>query len=345
MKRTKKSFAWAVRKRHKWETMTDTRFDQQRQWREQYVARINRVQDYIEQHLAEPLSLERLAGVANFSRFHFHRIFQAMVGETLNQFISRIRGERAASTLLAAPHKSITEVALDCGFGSLPTFARVFKEQFGMSASAFRASHRGDRGRDGKEVTAHRVAKGPDPRFEVSYLFGGPTTQRWQVTTGELRPIPITVETLPRMHLIYVRHVGPYAGQSAVFAELFNRLLKWAGPRELVGLPDQKSICIYHDDPGITEEQKLRVSMGLTVPPEVRGEGEVSELTLAGGKYVVAEATVNVDQFGSAWDAVMAGWLPQSGYQCDDGPCFELYGMACDTPPFQVKICVPVRPL
>lgn len=56
-----------------------------------YVARINRVVDYIGAHLAEILDLQTLAGVAHFSPWHFHRVFQAVTGETLADCVSRRR--------------------------------------------------------------------------------------------------------------------------------------------------------------------------------------------------------------------------------------------------------------
>jgi AraC family transcriptional regulator len=107
--------------------------------REEYISRINRIIDYIESNLDQDLSLETLAGIANFSRFHFHRIFRAMMSETLNQFIQRLRLERAASWLIDNPKKSITVVALDCGFSGSATFARAFKDAFQMSASEWRS--------------------------------------------------------------------------------------------------------------------------------------------------------------------------------------------------------------
>lgn len=106
--------------------------------REEYIARINRVIDYIETNIDQDLSLEDLASVAHFSPFHFHRVFGAMMGETLNHFIQRIRIEKAAVKLINQPKKSITEIALDCGFSGSATFARVFKATFGMSASQWR---------------------------------------------------------------------------------------------------------------------------------------------------------------------------------------------------------------
>jgi AraC family transcriptional regulator len=101
----------------------------------EYTARINRVIDYIVANLHGDLTLETLARVAHFSPYHFHRIFGAMVGETLHQFIQRLRIERAASMLVVNPKKSITEIALDCGFSGSAAFARVFRDTFGREAS------------------------------------------------------------------------------------------------------------------------------------------------------------------------------------------------------------------
>ncbi|MBD3275620.1 MAG: helix-turn-helix domain-containing protein, partial [Candidatus Marinimicrobia bacterium] len=106
--------------------------------REEYNARINRVINYINQHLHEELTLKQLAGVANFSEYHFHRIFGAMTGEPLNRFIQRLRVEKAANMLLFNPKMSITEIALDCGFSGSSTFARSFRDMFGMTASEWR---------------------------------------------------------------------------------------------------------------------------------------------------------------------------------------------------------------
>ena len=63
----------------------------QQQSRKEYIHRINRVVDYIEANLDEDHSLEKLAGVACFSPFHFHRIFRALTGETINNYVKRIR--------------------------------------------------------------------------------------------------------------------------------------------------------------------------------------------------------------------------------------------------------------
>src|SRR3981081_1258272 len=77
--------------------------------RREYAARMNRVVDYIQKHLAEPLDLEQLAAVACFSSFHFHRLFRAWMGETLQSFVHRLRLERAAQSLVFDRFRSISD--------------------------------------------------------------------------------------------------------------------------------------------------------------------------------------------------------------------------------------------
>ena len=104
-----------------------------------YADRLNRVVDYIDDHLGSDLTLERLAGVACFSKFHFGRVFQACMGESLFEFIGRTRLERAAARLLHNRSESITSIALACGFDNPSAFSRSFRRHFGVSATAWRA--------------------------------------------------------------------------------------------------------------------------------------------------------------------------------------------------------------
>jgi len=81
----------------------------------EYAQRIDRVIDYLRGNLDRPVKLAELADVACFSEFHFHRIFRAVSGETLNSFTNRLRLEKAAR-LLRYSEQSLTDIALDCGF-------------------------------------------------------------------------------------------------------------------------------------------------------------------------------------------------------------------------------------
>lgn len=314
------------------------------QLRAEYSARINRVIDHIQTHLHSDLSLARLAKVASFSPYHFHRIFAAMVGETLNQFIARLRAERAASRLSANPSQSITEIALDCGYSSSATFSRAFRDAFGMSPSEWRAV-----GCQNRKICKTESKAGKE--FEVVSFHSDPQTNHltWRVEMKlKKTDIEIHVKDVPEMHVAYVRHIGPYAGNGQLFAEMFGKLMRWAGPRGLLRFPETKMLSIYYDDPNVTEESRLRVDCALTVPAETSAEGEIGRTTLPGGKYAVAHFELNPEEYGDAWKLVMGGWFPESGFQPDDRPCFELYLNDPKQHPegkHIVDICVPVRPL
>src|ERR1700682_5272134 len=94
--------------------------------RQEYVARMHRVLEHIDRQLDQQLELDTLARVANFSSFHFHRLFTAWMGETLGDYIRRRRLETSALRLVAQPRLTVTQVALSVGFCSSEAFARAF---------------------------------------------------------------------------------------------------------------------------------------------------------------------------------------------------------------------------
>lgn len=104
--------------------------------RAKYARRINRVLNYIDAHLDQPLDGAHLADIANFSRFHFHRIFAAWMGETLGSYAQRRRLEKAAFRLSCGSKETVLETALATGFQSGEAFARAFKLKFGCTPSA-----------------------------------------------------------------------------------------------------------------------------------------------------------------------------------------------------------------
>ena len=104
----------------------------------EYLFRLNRAIDYIQKHYDENLNLTKLAAIACFSKFHFHRLFRTFVGETLNDFVRRFRLEKAVHKLILEKHKSITDIALDCGFSSSQNFAKAFKSYFGVNSTFIR---------------------------------------------------------------------------------------------------------------------------------------------------------------------------------------------------------------
>lgn len=95
------------------------------------------VMKYIDQHFAEELSLDRLAAIAGYSKYHFSRIFKKYNNVSSVQYINDKR-VKMAERLLADPELSITEIAMRSGFASLTTFNRIFKKSKDCTPSEFK---------------------------------------------------------------------------------------------------------------------------------------------------------------------------------------------------------------
>jgi AraC-like DNA-binding protein len=99
--------------------------------------RIAEVLSHIEDHAADALDLEALAGIARLSKYHFLRVFRHAIGMTPYQFLLNVRMRRAA-VRLARSSETILSIAFDAGFGDLSTFNNRFRAIFGMSPSTYR---------------------------------------------------------------------------------------------------------------------------------------------------------------------------------------------------------------
>ncbi len=295
--------------------------------------------DYIETHLDENLTLEQLANIACFSRFHFHRIFQSLTGERLAVYIQRIRLEKAAALLHSNPGCSITDIALMCGFASSASFANAFKRHFGYSASQYKNKKRivteqsyiylSNEDKDKLDIRIEHNGE------KLSYYIKGIDYER-----------QVDVLELPSWNAAYIRYTGPYKGDSRLFAGLWNKLVTWAAPRGLLNKPDTIYLALYHDNPDITIEEKLRVSVCISIDESTQTAGEVGKLKLPGGKYAICRFHLGSQDYPAAWGWMYGTWLPISGYQPDDRIAFEWF------PPCQqlkesvkipVDICIPVK--
>ena len=267
-----------------------------------YVDRVNGAIDHVLRHLDEALPLERVARAANFSPYHFHRIFRSLVGETLAQFVKRVRLERALKILSHQPEKSLTEISLACGFSSSSDFSRSFKQRFGVPPSAF-------------DVSGFRAARreefesfgGPDQRHLLRGLAAGENPDGFEVT---MRRVP------PRT-VAYIRVMDPY--RPAVVMDAAARLVEWA---ERKGLADGQWLGYMWDDPEIVAKEHCRYDVGLVVQ-QCEAEGEIGCLKFPALNVAEVELRGGIDLEMRALDWIWRSWLPASGFVPTDHPSFE----------------------
>lgn len=293
-----------------------------------YISRINNVLDYIEKSIDRDLSLEELASVAHFSKYHFSRIFDAMVGETPFEFIKRLRLEKAATRLRLYPDETVTEIALKCGFNDLAVFSRNFSDFFGMAPTKWQ---------NGNSKNSNH-----SQTFDLSDSYIDSEQNR----NHNMEPLQSAeVRDHTDQTVAYIRHTGPYKGDEALFNRLFDQLFSWAGPRGLTEQPDAHPLAIYHDDPCVTEEERLRLSVCLPVPSDTLVDGEIGKMELSGGRFLVARFVIAPQKMPEAWQWIYGSWFPSSGYQPADRLPYEVYPKPPKNGKLTVEICVPVQPL
>ncbi|MGE5680620.1 MAG: AraC family transcriptional regulator [Bacillota bacterium] len=309
-----------------------------------YEARINRVLHYINENLESDLSLSVLSKEAFFSPFHFHRVFLSLLGETPNDFVKRLRVEKAANLLITYRDMPVTEIAFNCGFSSSATFARAFKEHFNYSASEWRSG--------GYEVYSQENRNSKNCKTESNNSKALLENREYLLSVDNLiqsnnlwsKDMKVEIKKMPALHLAYVSH---NQGYNSKVGAAFDKLCKWAWPRGLI-TKDSVFLGISLDNPDITPPDKCRYYASMTVPQNTEvsngiGLTDIPEFTCAVYRY---EGTQ--DGIEAAYNDVYRNWLPQSGYQPEDFPCYEIYLKSPNDKPkgvFIMDVCIPVRPL
>jgi AraC family transcriptional regulator len=306
--------------------------------RARYVARLRSVVEYIDAHLHEDLSLERLAGIAHFSPFHFHRLFAAMTGETLADCIRRRRLEAAATRLLTQPRRSVLEIAIDTGFEGAEVFARAFRRHFGCSASQWR------RGAWREKSVGHMQQLA---ELRPAQRKNDQAANEWRADHGSMNPawtsqMPVIVETLPAYRVAYLRYVGPYGPG---IAETWRELRRWSQSRGLQPL-DGLRIGIVRDNPHVTEPSKCRYDTCMAVDDRFRAAGEIGVQRTPGGRYGCHDFTGTAGDITAAWNWLYAEWLPDSGHELGDGALMEIFrderSEKVAQPPIRCRLCLPL---
>jgi AraC family transcriptional regulator len=250
-----------------------------------YAERVQRVVNYLAEHLDEALDLDALARVACFSPYHFHRIYRALLGETVSDTVRRLRLHRAAIDLLDR-ELPIQRTACRAGYASQAAFTRAFHAEYGRPPARYR----------GARQTARLDQEESATMYQVETI------------------------NLSKLRVAAIEHRGDYQLASKVF----ERLMTVAATTGLL-TSDTRSIGVFYDDPASVQEAELRAVACITVPDDWVPSGELTEVHIEGGRYARIVHTGPYAELKTAYDWLYQTWLPNSAEEPRDLPCIEEY--------------------
>lgn len=130
--------------------------EESQKWDANHMSIIYGSCNYIRSHCHEALNLDQVAEHTGFSKYYFSRLFKNYTQMSFTEYLNRCRVSEAEKQL-ADPRKTVTEVAMDCGFNSISTFNRVFKLANNCTPAEY-------------QRLAHRVNAGGKPHGVVKHV-------------------------------------------------------------------------------------------------------------------------------------------------------------------------------
>ena len=291
----------------------------------EYDRRMHAVVDYIDRHLDQKLDLASLASVASFSPFHFHRLFRALMGEAVGDYVRRRRLESAGVRLRSQERVPVLSIALGVGFGSAEAFTRAFRARFGCSPTQWRKSKHDQVARKAGQAVKKSKRKNDGSRKKETAM-------------------KVRIIERPPVHVAYLRHTGAYGPEIGRF--WMDTVAPWMATNNLFG---RDRFGIGLDDPTVTQPSKCRYDACVASTEGEMLSGSPHHKVIPGGKYAAMAFEGTGAEIGAAWESLLRDWLPKSGLQLDARPFFEHYPVDGRYDPktgrFTCDICVPVAAL
>jgi len=262
-----------------------------------YQQRYHQVLNYIDSHLEESLSVEKLSEIACLSKYHFHRQFTALFGMTVNAYIRQARTKRASYQLAFNKEMKIIDIALDNGYESAEAFSRAFSRSIGQTPSQFR--------------------KQPQwtPWYEKYQTF---KQMRVEQMKSEQRKPQVDVIEFAGVNVASLTHTGSLE----LIGHTINQFIEW---RKANKLPPSvsRTFNIVYDDPAVVAPEAYRcdICASVTQPVEENHYGVVNDVIPA-GRCAVIRHIGSDDTLSETVSYLYSEWLAESGYELRDYPLF-----------------------
>jgi AraC family transcriptional regulator len=289
-----------------------------------YLEQLEKTVIFIENNLSEDIKVEEIAGVAGYSYYHFHRVFEAVLGETVGNYIRSRRLNRAANDLLYTDRR-ILDIAITYQFNSQEAFHRAFKKTFHVSPGTYRKNR----------IDTFIGKKNELTLMNLRHLSKGLTIQPSIRQIEEVRLIGLRYKTTlhknrtPDMWKVFNLRVH----------EITNR----------IGVVKGYGICEV--DPGYNlNEFNINSEFSHFIGTEVSSFNELPQgmetKTLVGGKYAVFTHKGKMNNLKMTYDYIWGTWALCSGFEIDVRDDFDYYDerfLGHDNELSEFDICIPVK--
>lgn len=270
---------------------------------------INRAIDYILEHINEKITVDDIADHCNFSKYYFSRLFRMEMGESVYEFIKRVKMEQSAFRIKVEKDRRITDISYDYGYSS-SNYSSAFKQHHNLSPYEFR-----------RKITQQSLK---NPIFNNTVVL----------ESFEACHQQISIEVLDDRPVIYQRYKGSYGDLS----------LHWGAFQEKYKLYITEQTPLIertYDDPSITDSDECLYDICIPTPEGCQLE---NTYVIKGGKFAVYHFKGIVSQIYSAYQNIFNVWLPQSGFEMDDRYGFDVYKKVdCDTMYMEIDLCIPIK--
>lgn len=257
---------------------------------QEYYKAVNRVIDFINNHLNEVTSLTTLARVANISEYHFHRIFKAIMNESPGNYNQRLRLEKAAF-MLVTTKLSLIDIAGQTGYQSPQALSKVFKKKFGLTPHEYKAT-------------------------PIDW------TIPLDIPLDNISVEPEIVNILSKK-VLSIRVANPYKNKDA-FALAWKKLLYYTNKTGVPG-EEYEYYCISRDISSLTNHNYCRIYACINVTDIIKPRGEFGIQTIDGGMYAVFTHKGSYKGLETLYCNIYRYWILNSEYQLRDTLHFEKY--------------------
>ncbi|WP_288457494.1 helix-turn-helix domain-containing protein [uncultured Chryseobacterium sp.] len=299
---------------------------------EEYRKRMVKAIQYIDNNLDTELSLEKVAEVAAYSPFHFHRIFRLMTNETLQSYIIRKRIEKSAFYLAVKKNITVKDIYLELGFSSHSAFNKSFKKHYGKSPSEFRKS---------APEKFHKIQLKQSKNGQMDAVFQQYICNIENLLKWTRMNLKIKVTELPEMNLAAVMSLGIANVESS-----YNTLIDWATEKKLFPGENIKMISVYHDSFKVTPPDKVKIHACMLLEEKLQQqENQIFPEILEAGKFIVGSGEVTLNDFEQCWVSLFL-WMNENHYSVRKAFPFEIYHTNYKEHPegkMLVDFCIPIN--